>query len=398
MAVYRTRKGGNWYYRFRHNGQDFNGTCHGCATKSAAEGYEAGIRAALARLDQQQTLNDLFLNCRDMLAKKNGIPLKDAYRLAMGKPQKRTAGEARMGHKRNYWDDFAAYVAATHPEAKTLQDITQSIAEGYIARVRSKGLFTDGKGKVLAHATLNEIHAALRQVFALLSADTGLAENPFAAIPTMPSDSDGHEPYTMEELRLIFSRADEGLLPLFMVGLFSGLRLGDICTLERADIDLPRGFIVRRQRKTGGTVAIPMYKALADFIGAALAKSDAESKYVFPELATQYLKNASTITARVRKFLHDVGIESTKGAEGRARKLNAKGIHSLRHTFCTVAGAMGIPETIVRSIVGHLTPRMTELYTRHVADKDKAEWMGLFGDRMAAVGGGGHFSLPVSAA
>ena len=36
---------------------------------------------------------------------------------------------------------------------------------------------------------------------------------------------------------------------------------------------------------------------------------------------------------------------------GRKHGVNVKGIHSLRHTFCTIAGVVGIPEPVVRSIV-----------------------------------------------
>ena len=108
--------------------------------------------------------------------------------------------------------------------------------------------------------------------------------------------------------------------------------------------------------------------------------------YMLPEHAAQYLKNSSTISNRVRRFLeNDLGIVSMKRIEGRKMPVNVKGIHSLRHTFCTIAAVVGIPEAIVRSIVGHMTPKMTHLYTRHIEEADKLRYIQLFGERVGEI-------------
>ena len=52
-----------------------------------------------------------------------------------------------------------------------------------------------------------------------------------------------------------------------------------------------------------------------------------------------------------------------------------KDLHSCRHTFCYYAGLAGIPLAVVQSIVGHMTPAMTEHYSAHASMEDKRRGM-----------------------
>ena len=49
------------------------------------------------------------------------------------------------------------------------------------------------------------------------------------------------------------------------------------------------------------------------------------------------------------------------------------------------AGVVGIPEPVVRDIVGHMTPRMTELYNRHIEEQERLRWIGLLGERISEI-------------
>ena len=57
--------------------------------------------------------------------------------------------------------------------------------------------------------------------------------------------------------------------------------------------------------------------------------------------------------------------------DGRSRKLSIKDVHSLRHTFCYLAGLQNIPLLIVKAVVGHMSGEMTALYQRHSDMKAK---------------------------
>ena len=391
MSVYQMNPPyGSFYYRFQHRGKKHNGVCEGCRTIVEARDFETKIKAACMRLGEQKTLNDLFTNCRDMIIQGNPIYLEKAYDLAMEKPRRRMPGENRERFKRNYWNDFVFFMHRMHPDVNVLQKVTRSHAEQFIGLIRKHGCFQSyfkqetGRGKYSNH-TLNEIHSTCIQVFDLLKNDTGMPENPFKSIEKLIAESDSHEPYTFDELKKIFDHADEYLHPIFMIGLFSGLRLGDICTMKKSDIIFERHFIIRSQRKTGGEASVPMHDILERYLRA-ICDRYPDSEYLLPEHARQYLKNPSTISNRVRRFLeNDLGIVSLKHVDGRKQAVNLKGIHSLRHTFCTIAGVVGIPEPVVRSIVGHMTPEMTKLYTRHIEEADKLRYIQLFGARVGEI-------------
>lgn len=387
MSVYKQKLDSeHWSYRFQFKGKRYGGICYGARTRGEAETFETQIKASVMRLGQQHTLNELFENCKDMIIAKKPIYLDKAYDKAMGKPRRRMPCEEREKFKRNYWMDFLFFMRRTYPEITVLQKVTREHAENYIGLLRKHGNFQDffnrkGKGQYSNH-TANAVHNAIEQVFELLLHDAGMPENPFSHIEKLPSDSDGHEPYTFEELRKIFQHAPEELYPLFMIGLFSGLRLGDICKLRKEDVAFDRHFIIRTQVKTKGLASIPMHQVLENYLQELFNKYP-DSEYVLPELAAQHIKNASTICNKVRRFLeNDLKIKAMKQVPGKRKKVNVKGIHSLRHTFCTIAGVVGIPETVVRSIVGHMTPQMIRLYTRHIEEGEKLKYIQLFGDKL----------------
>lgn len=389
MSVYKTTPFSEFYsYRFQYDHKKYSGVCYGCRTVIEAKAFETKIKASCMRLHEQKTLNELFENCRDMIIQKKPIYLEKAYDLAMQKPRRRTPCEKRETFKRHYWNDFVFFMRRMNPDVTTLQRVTKSHAEQYIGLIRKHGQFRayynkENKG-LYANHTLNEIHSVCIQVFDLLKNDSGMPENPFKDIEKLVAESDSHEPYTLEELKLIFQHADEWLHPVFMIGLFSGLRLGDICTLKKENIIFERHFIIRDQRKTGREASIPMHEVLEKYIRMLFEKYP-DSEYLLPKHADLYKMFPSEISRKTKLFLQDLGIVSMKKVDGRNRSINVKGIHSLRHTFCTIAGVAGIPEPVLRSIVGHMTPEMTKLYTRHIEESDKLRYIQLFGERIGEI-------------
>ena len=74
---------------------------------------------------------------------------------------------------------------------------------------------------------------------------------------------------------------------------------------------------------------------------------------------------------KAKDFLESLKIQTTRKIEGRSRLVSVKDVHSLRHSFCFLAGIYGIQLLIVQSICGHMTPQMTSLYQRHADLKVK---------------------------
>ena len=102
-----------------------------------------------------------------------------------------------------------------------------------------------------------------------------------------------------------------------------------------------------------------------------------DSQYIFPELATIYLKDASKIGSKIKDFFQEIGVVDTKRQiDGYTRQLSTKDIHSFRHTFVYLAALHNIPFPIVQSIVGHSSPAMTKIYMDHAGREAKTKYFG----------------------
>jgi integrase len=243
-------------------------------------------------------------------------------------------------------------------------------------KYRRKAITYEGSYTELSPRTVNVYHKTLQQIFGALADDASLIENPFSKIPKQNNDYQQRDAFTPEELKKIgeASRAgDPFIYALFAVGMATGLREGDICTLRWQEIDLAAGWIARKMSKTSKLVRIPIMPPLRAFLEQAAATRQPDQEYVLPEHARVYLSNPSGIGYRVRGFLEGLEITTAKKVEGRSRRVSVKDVHSLRHTFCYLAAIHGVPANIVQSIVGHMDERMTQMYMDHASDQVKRD-------------------------
>ena len=392
--VKQKKAGGAWYYEFMHHGKRYFGTCEGAKSQRQAEAFERTVREKAAQAAGLKSVKALYETFREDLTGGMKISLDDAFELSLKKPRKRIPAEKKLGLKRGVWRDFLAFMHAEHPDILNLSDVEKKHAEEYIALLRESGKYVkaisysrSGKGKQdeqtiayrtkgvesLSPRTVNFYQVTCAEVFNLLKEDAGLQSNPFAGILKMDVTDETREAFTPEELKLIYDNLDNFTRPLFMMAVWTGLREGDICTLQWRDVDLDRRLIIRKTRKTGVKVKIPISNQLYDLIISMPCTEDSE--YVFPEHARMYLSNSDGVSYRVKKYLEGLGIQTTRIPEGRTRAISVKDLHSCRHTFCYYAGLAGIPISVVQSIVGHMTPAMTEHYSDHATTADKRRGM-----------------------
>ena len=110
---------------------------------------------------------------------------------------------------------------------------------------------------------------------------------------------------------------------LVALGYFTGLRLGDCCTLQWREVDLLRGVIERIPRKTAHTVKDKTLAAvkvgIAPFLFDMLAAIPETERgaYVLPKFAEKYLAGGSQqITKRILKPFAACGIEIHRPGTG----------------------------------------------------------------------------------
>lgn len=383
MSVRRKKDGGTFYYSFMYNGRRYNGVCEGCTTKREAEAYERRKRSFTIDIAETKSVSRLIDRRRQEITGGVVIPLSEAFEKSLCVYRgNRTTSALVIARKREMFADFVAYMEATHPQTKDVASVTPEHAERYAAILKSSGrfrkevvYFRNGKqitrptNTAPSNRTINMYTAVCSEVFRLLAREAGLPSDPFN-LPKLKKNEETREAFSEDELRLIFSNLDDFSRPLFTVAVATALREGDICTLKWSEVNFSGGVIQRVMNKTARLVEIPMTAELQGYLWSQKEVSG-ESEYVFPNHAKMYLENQTGVSYRIKQFLERLGIETTRRPKGRKYAVSVKDLHSCRHTFCYYAGLRGIPLVVVQSIVGHLTPAMTQHYMAHANRKDK---------------------------
>lgn len=139
----------------------------------------------------------------------------------------------------------------------------------------------------------------------------------------------------------------------------TGIRLSNLLTLKRADVDLPNRNIHLQLTKLGKRHHVPISDALVPVLKAAMADKahPKESEWVFvSRLGKPY--NRSGATSLFRKRVAAAGIKNFH-------------FHDLRHDFATRVRRAGHGLDVVQELLGHATPAMTQRYA-HLGREDLA--------------------------
>ena len=138
---------------------------------------------------------------------------------------------------------------------------------------------------------------------------------------------------------------------IFIIALFTGMRFGEICSLEYQDISLERGLIFVRNSKNRSIRLVPihplLFKIFAD-------KKGKPNELIFKNKKGSKIKSIPTFYRVLRELKMNDGIKD--------RRLRLS-FHSLRHFFITSLIEGDVHLQKAQSIAGHKTVQMTERYT-----------------------------------
>ena len=159
---------------------------------------------------------------------------------------------------------------------------------------------------------------------------------------------------------------------LFLIGIYTGLRLGDCCRLDWSQINIAEGVIQVVPRKTRRhhqrLVTIPIHPALgAALLDQVKMKGEGEQRMVFsgpvlPMVAEMYARSRWQVSDELARIFRAANIQMSVKLEGRKHRTPEATFHSLRHTFVSFAANAGVPLHVVQSIVGHESTAMTRHY------------------------------------
>lgn len=237
---------------------------------------------------------------------------------------------------------------------KYLHEITEADALAYMAHLEAENL----SPKTRRHA-----RAGLRAVWNALRIQAGLAGNPWKETPAPESEPTHRAALSVPQIKKLFAHAtDPEEQAALALGLFAALRLGDVCRLRWADVDMRARMLYVTQSKTRGRVSIPLHPYLVARLNAIRG---AGRGFVCPTLAKIYAESRGAASERMARIFTAAKIKTAEAQEGggRVRAHSIGAFHRLRHTFATLAAAANVPPSAIAALTGHKTQDVLESYT-----------------------------------
>ena len=167
---------------------------------------------------------------------------------------------------------------------------------------------------------------------------------------------------------------------LILIGIYTGLRLGDCCRLDWSSINFAQGVIQlipkKTQRHHQRMVTIPVHPALGGALLESASRGGRDGTVmagpVLPTIAEMYARSRWRVSNELSRIFKAANITMSVKLEGRHRRTPDATFHSLRHTFVSFAANAGVPLHIVQSIVGHESTAMTRHYYHENIDALKS--------------------------
>jgi len=156
---------------------------------------------------------------------------------------------------------------------------------------------------------------------------------------------------------------------IFILGVTTGLRVGELLGLQVNDVDFSAAALMVRRTVYRGQVGtpktrhserrIPLPVPVIELLKQYLTIRQAGSGWLFPSDAGTPLDDRNLIRRQVEPISDRLGIRRFSW-------------HALRHTFSTLAGNLGTPLPLLQSLLGHTSSETTMVYT-HPLEAEKRQ-------------------------
>ncbi len=178
--------------------------------------------------------------------------------------------------------------------------------------------------------------------------DEGIIDkNPCSEIKRYKIEQKRDRVLTGDEIANIFDKLKGKDRLMVLIGLFGGLRLGEVLALESSNIDFSKDVITFVQTKTGKLISVPISNFLAQELKE--YKENCTDEYLFESgeinhsLVVKY-------SYYFKKLFKNLGIDCFT-------------YHNLRHCFSTFQSDSGSDAFTTQSLLGHSSLSMTARYT-----------------------------------
>lgn len=313
------------------------------------------------------------------------LPLADVWLEYVKSPNRNEIAPATLNSKRLIWMHFAKWMEQNYLPVDDLAGITSDAICEYLACLRTG----------VSASTYNGRICILREIFHTLADKAGLECDPWSGVRLRPEDSHSRRELTLDEIKRLLAEAKKVGVEwhtLFLIGIYTGLRLGDCCKLDWSNINLGAGIIQLIPSKTrrhahGRPVTIPIHQILGQaFLGLSAASDGGNTPLgtqptitgtlpitrlvgpVLPCVAAMYNQARYKVSHVIERIFKAANIVTSVRIEGRRNLTPDATFHSFRHSFVSMAANAGVPLHIVQSIVGHESTAMTRHYYHENVD------------------------------
>lgn len=275
-----------------------------------------------------------------------------------------------------YYLDILSEFRNSLGEIKRIR-VINSIAERYFLFLSSKGHPTIGtistidirqfivEASSLHPKSMDDVITTLKKIQMFLRSK-GMLDIPFESVLIAPRARDKKiQPcISSDNIKRILEQVDtdSGIgkrdYAILHLGIYSGLRAGDIANLSLVDIDWRNSEIHLIQGKTKQALSLPLDEntgnAIIDYI--LHGRTVSESPFIFLRSIAPYRKfhDGVSISCIFRKYLKKAGIPHVAG--------DGKTFHGLRRTLGTEMIVRGIPVTTVSQVLGHYSVESAKQY------------------------------------
>lgn len=247
-----------------------------------------------AHVEQARSKNDTAHLIRKAVELSSGqdsldIKLADLKELNATRRRIKKPTEYEMNFQGRVLDAFAKFAKTRNVES--LYEVDQKLADAYFESIRTCYAW-NSVGKrifVLSGAFKRFAPSGMKNPFAEISSSIKEGKKQFPQTP--------HRPLTEDQLKKLIAAAknDELLYPLVMCAAYTGLRLGDVCTLKVSEVNLAKGIITRKTHKTNTEITAPILPELRIVLEKYVADNMDGKNYVFPKAAAIYKSDNTKI-------------------------------------------------------------------------------------------------------
>ena len=265
------------------------------------------------------------------------------------------------------------FVQAHYPAEKLLCDFTEEDAVMIMALYWKTGI---------SAKSYNERLQCMKIIFRTFLKE----DSPFRELKQKSFVSERREAFSLTQLEAIWKTlsdpsfhlyAKEEMKVLYILALYTGARLGDLCLLKKRSVNMQERKITFTPKKTslssGLKVEIPMATPVYDAL-LPIMSLNSETEFILPVVADRYKRNAPGLTRDTARLLERAGIQTKEEPDGIRRlvKVTKYSFHSFRHTLASLAINQGANIRIVQNLLGHTNANMTSHYA-HISMQSKQQ-------------------------